>query len=235
MVLLGPLLWIQGQYVQKTTPLMPEPPGDRRGEVGQGPRLSLMVVGDSAAAGVGAEHQGDALMGNIVAGLASNHCVAFQLEAATGSTTAATVRYLNKIEGQKYDVAVTSLGANDTTRLISVEKFLEDQLQLVDLLKTKFGVRQVIVSGLPPMHLFPALPQPLRWVIGRKAKVLSKALEAMIQDQPDCIFLPGDTTLDTALMAPDGFHPGPKHYRMWAELVLENMDLSLARAEQSHP
>lgn len=225
MVLLGPLLWVQGKYVQKTTPLLPEPTGDRVGEVGQGPTLRLLVVGDSSAAGVGAEHQDEALLGGLVSGLAATHRVEFRLEAATGSTTAAAVRHLQKLDSLPYDVAVTSLGVNDTTRLVSVEKFLEDQAQLMDLLKNKFGISQVICSGLPPMHLFPALPQPLRWVLGRKAHALNKALQQWVLTQPHCSFLAGDFTLDPELMASDGFHPGPEVYRMWSQAVVQLIDI----------
>jgi lysophospholipase L1-like esterase len=224
MALLGPLLWIQGKYVQKTTPLLPEPPGDRMGEVGQGPNLRLLVVGDSSAAGVGARHQDEALLGGLISVLAQSHRVEFRLEATTGSTTAGTVRHLKKLEKQRYDVAVTSLGVNDTTGLVSVEKFLEGQAQLVELLQNKFGVNQVICSGLPPMHLFPALPQPLRWVMGRRALALNGALEQWISTQPNCSFLAGDFSLDPALMAPDGFHPGPELYRMWSEAVVRRID-----------
>jgi hypothetical protein len=34
------------------------------------------------------------------------------------------------------------------------------------------------LSGLPPMHRFPALPQPLRWYIGSRARDFDRALAA---------------------------------------------------------
>lgn len=216
---LGPVLWSQGKYVRKNTVLLPEPPGKRSGREGQGPLLRLLVVGDSAAAGVGASHQDLALLGHIIAELSTDLQVDFRLMAATGSTTGSTVRHLNKIPAEIFDVAVTSLGVNDSTKLISVEKFLDDQAQLMQVLKNKFGVKQVVCSGLPPMHHFKALPQPLRWVMGRKAKSLDAALESWLNSQEDCHYLLTDSTVDPDLMAPDGFHPGPEIYRLWGEAV----------------
>jgi len=223
MVPLGPVLWAQGKHVRKTTPLLPEPPGERSGEEGQGPLLRLLIVGDSSAAGVGASHQDEALLGHLVSGLATNHRVEFRLVAATGSTTLGSVRRLGKLPAETFDVAVTVLGVNDSTRLSSVGKFLDDQSQLMSLLKEKFGVSLVVCSGLPPMHLFPALPQPLRWVIGRKARSLDGALEHWLASQPNANYLKSDFTLDAELMASDGFHPGPEVYRMWGQAMVQRI------------
>lgn len=221
LALLGPVLWAQGIYVRKTTPLLPEPPGERQGSVGEGSILRLLIVGDSSAAGVGADTQDEAFLGHLVSGLARYHRVEFCLVAATGSTSAGTVRHLQKIPAETFDIAVTVLGVNDSTGLISEDKFIADQSMLMSLLKEKFGVRRVVCSGLPPMHLFPALPQPLRWVMGSKAKSLDQALEKWLKSEPGCSYLKSDFTLDPKLMASDGFHPGPEVYRMWGEAMAQ--------------
>ena len=52
---LAPLLVVQGWYVKRITPRLPEAEGARQGVTGQGQRLRLLVVGDSAAAGVRSE------------------------------------------------------------------------------------------------------------------------------------------------------------------------------------
>jgi hypothetical protein len=33
-----------------------------------------------------------------------------------------------------------------------------------------------VLSGLPPMHRFPALPQPLRWYVGSRARDFNRVL-----------------------------------------------------------
>ena len=46
-VALGPILLKQGSHVRKTTPVLPEPPGDRQGQMGTGRELRLLAMGDS--------------------------------------------------------------------------------------------------------------------------------------------------------------------------------------------
>ena len=69
LILIGPVLFLQGKHVKRVTPKLSEPEGHRHGQVGQGKGLSLLIVGDSAAAGVGVEHQQQALSGRLVAAL----------------------------------------------------------------------------------------------------------------------------------------------------------------------
>src|SRR5918998_1273279 len=65
---LAPLLVAQGRRVRRTTPRLPEAPGDREGVTGAGPALRLLVVGDSAAAGAGARDARGALGAPAAAG-----------------------------------------------------------------------------------------------------------------------------------------------------------------------
>jgi hypothetical protein len=69
-----PVLVIQGVKVRKNTPRLLEASGDRDGLIGQGQPLSLLILGDSAAAGVGVETQQDALSGAIISELKKNIC-----------------------------------------------------------------------------------------------------------------------------------------------------------------
>jgi lysophospholipase L1-like esterase len=209
------LLLVQGRRVRRTTPVLPEPPGPREGAAGEGPLLRLLVVGDSAGAGVGASSQDEALTGRIVAKLRDRFRVEWRLVARTGATTASTIRHLERIEAFATDAVVTSLGVNDVTGDVGVEKFLAQQGRLHALLRGKFGARLVLASGLPPMHHFPALPQPLRWYLGARARELDRALARALSDGRGAEHLPFEGDVDVASMAADGFHPGPAVYEAW--------------------
>lgn len=225
-VALGPLLLVQGKLARARTPLLPEPPGARRGTLGQGPPLRLLVVGDSSAAGVGAEHQDDALLGRIVEALATERSVSWHLEARTGATTPGTLRHLARLDPEPFDVAVTSLGVNDVVNGVRRDAWLEDQRRLRQVLRERFGVRRLVVSGFPPVHGFPALPQPLRWYLGRRCRELDRAIESELLAESDADFLPVGFDMDVTAMASDGFHPGPQVYAAWgrgvAELILDS-------------
>jgi lysophospholipase L1-like esterase len=212
---LGPLLLVQGRRVRRETPVLPEPAGPREGLAGDGPMLRLLVVGDSAGAGVGAASQEEALTGRIVSGLRGRFRVEFRLVARTGASTASTLRHLERIDAFPVDAAVTSLGVNDVTGDVGVAEFLALQGRLHDLLRAKFGARLVLASGIPPMERFPALPQPLRWYLGARSRELDLALERAMPDGRGAEYLKIEGELDEAHMAADGFHPGPAVYEAW--------------------
>ncbi len=218
---LAPVLLPQGLWTRWRTPKLAEPPGARRGRRGSGAPLRLLVAGDSAAAGVGAASQDEALLGCLVGRLAAAREVHFALEAKTGATTAATIQRLQTLPAEHFDVAVLSLGVNDLVRIADVSRWLSLQAMLWSVLKSRFGVRQVIASGLPPVHAFPALPQPLRWYLGARATRYDAALARAAAAADGVDFLDLRFTGDVGLMATDGFHPGPGVYAQWAELAAD--------------
>lgn len=214
---LGPLLLAQGRRVRKTVPSLPEPPGEREGIAGSGPSVRLLIIGDSAAAGVGAPTQQQALSGQIVAALAPRFRLHWRLFAFTGATTADMLERLGTEGRAGYDVALTSLGVNDVTGRVSLGTWRRQQHELITGLRERFDVGRILLSGLPPVHRFPALPQPLRWYLGRRAREFDRALEAIAAGRRDCEFLALDhEMMDTSAMAGDGFHPGPPVYAAWA-------------------
>src|SRR5690606_1429944 len=125
------------------------------GKIGTGKKLSLLILGDSAAAGVGVEHQDDALLGAILHELKNDFQVEWKLQAKTGDTTSNVLRTLDQMEVQHYDVIVTSVGVNDVTRLMSAEVWIQKQQQLYSKIQQKFSPKLVIAAGVPPMNMFP--------------------------------------------------------------------------------
>jgi len=216
-IALAPLIVPQGIWTNLRVPTLPEPPGPRQGKAGKGPRLRLLVVGDSAAAGVGVSRQQDALLGQVVSRLSGHYRVEFDLQARTGFTTADILRRLEQMPARAYDVALTSLGVNDVLALTARATWLERQRQLRQLLREKFGVRFIVVSGLPPVHSFPALPQPLRWHLGSRATEFNEAIAAAVDAEPDVRLIDLRFEADAGMMASDGFHPGAPIYSEWAE------------------
>ena len=112
---LGPALLLQGLWVRMRTPRLPEANGPRRGQTGAGPRLRLLVLGDSSAAGVGVASQSEALLGQLTRALGCRYTVAYRLEARTGATTADALEILAHQGIGSFDVVVTALGVNDLT------------------------------------------------------------------------------------------------------------------------
>lgn len=218
---MAPLLVAQGGYVRWKVPQLPEAAGAREGRSGAGAPLSLLILGDSSAAGVGAREQGEALAGQLVAALSASRDVTWKLWATTGHTTRDALHRLAKAPASVFDVAVVALGVNDVIRGRRLAAWRQEQRRLDAVLRTKFGVAHVVHSGLPPVSRFPALPQPLRWAIGARARRFDSALRADVGGRSAASFVPLDftATLDTSAMATDGFHPGPPAYAAWAERI----------------
>jgi len=211
-----PVLAAQGLSVRRNTQLLPEPSGPREGRSGRGPRLRLLIAGDSSAAGVGAGTQAQALSGQLVARLGRHYAVEWQLIATTGHTTQDTLNRLRDVD-RPFDMAVTALGVNDVTRGVSRQRFEARQTQLLHHLTGPLGVRRVVITGVPQMHRFPALPQPLAWVLGQQAARLDEGLQQVAARFPQARHLMMDLPDDPALAAPDGYHPSPKAYALWAD------------------
>lgn len=228
---LAPVLLPQGAWIRARALKLPEAPGPRAGRRGAGPRLRLLIVGDSSAAGVGAAHQEEALAGRLAQALAETHTVDWELEARTGATTASTLATLAARPPARFDVAVSVLGVNDVVRGFSLRRWLAAQARLHDLLEQRFGAAHVFVTAVPPMDRFPLLPQPARAVLGAQARRYDAALAALIAGQPGRHHYNLELDPEPALMAPDGFHPGPRLYAAWGAQLAARIRAALARPE----
>jgi lysophospholipase L1-like esterase len=112
---------------------------------------------------------------------------------------------------------VVALGVNDVTRLVPRRTWLDRRRRLNALIRSRSGARLIVASGLPPMHRFPLLPQPLRWTLGAAARRLDAALAAL--DDPGHVHLPLAMPFAPEYVAEDGFHPSPAAYALWAEAL----------------
>ncbi len=223
--LLTPLLVVQALRTRATLPRLPEAVGERHGVCGQGAPFSLLIVGDSSAAGVGAVHQHDALAGRLVHELAakSGRQVHWRLLAQSGLTTAQT---LSLLEGSgelqdrsHYDLAVVVTGVNDLIDQVPSQRAVAARDAIANRLRNGLGVAHVVFAPLPPVHRFPGLPQPLRWVAGRDARRHDQALARWAATRGDVSRVEIELPLNPGLMAEDGFHPGPVVYRVCAHAI----------------
>ncbi|SGZ04482.1 Putative uncharacterized protein [Moritella viscosa] len=219
----APIIIAQGQYVKKVTPKLPEAAGKRSGTAGEGKKIRLLIIGDSAAAGVGVDNQSQALTGHLVSALAKCYQVNWQLLARSGYTTLDSLKMLSEQPQQTFDIIVTSLGVNDVTGTLAVSTWLTQQQDLITLLREQFNCQQILITQVPPMGQFPALPQPLRHYLGARANQFNRKLNTLVENQSDCQLIDIDGKLNKEDMAEDGFHPGPVIYQHWAEVVAEKI------------
>ena len=267
-VLLAPIYLYQGRKIKRDTVRLPEPEGIRCGrvklpvndatQVQDSQDLNLMIVGDSAAAGVGSQTQQEALAGKLIPALQQQALVndifatqfdelSWSVQATTGHTSFDILRrlYVLPKPSQPLDVMVLSVGVNDTTANVAAHKWQQQVEDIIAIAQRKFGVRELIFSSLPPMAKMPALPVPLNDFIGAKAIKLDKILQQICADHEGVSYMAtdfprmtkehfNDKPIDIAVMfASDGFHPSSLMYGYWAQQLAE-LIVQLTTAS-SHP
>jgi lysophospholipase L1-like esterase len=228
-----PVLLAQGRQVRASALRLPEAAGAREGVAGSGRvALRVLIVGDSSAAGVGVGTQDEAFAGQLAQSLVerTGAAVGWQLVATSGHTAADAARALARTKLQTADLLVTALGVNDVLDQTRPARFLAALDEIHALAVTRAQVTHTWHCGLPPLGTFALLPQPLRWILGRDAAHLDRALERHLEGQaarlhlplPDAPRTPGkDDPTPEGWMARDGFHPGLLGYRQWGRQVAE--------------
>jgi lysophospholipase L1-like esterase len=222
---LGPILLPQARRVHRIALRLPEPAGAREGLLGEGePALRLLVVGDSSAAGVGVADQVQALALPLAHRLheALGAPVAWQLVAKSGINSVEARGLVAAAALQRADVAVVALGVNDVSSQTSPRRFAAQLAALWDDLRARTGARWAVFNGLPPMHMLPLVPHPLRWYLGRCAQALDDAVRSWSRSQGlgYCALRWAD---DPRSLAEDGFHPGPALYPQWAQHLTQSI------------
>lgn len=216
-IVLAPILLVQAMHVRRVTPRLAEPPGPRGGSEGEGKSLRVLIVGDSSAAGVGAETQSSALSGQLAARLTQHFQLSWRLVARTGDGVRDVLAHIESVPREGFDVAIVAVGVNDVTAGTSPADWQKSLGQLCEHLQSRFKVQRVLLSPVPPMHAFPALPQPLRWYLGQRATALNQVMRTVTANNADWECVEPEFPLKKEYMAADGFHPGPRAYSLWAE------------------
>ncbi|MFC5473207.1 SGNH/GDSL hydrolase family protein [Paraherbaspirillum soli] len=241
-----PWLIVQGRRTRRITPRLPEAMGPTIGQaqVTQGgadePQrpLQLLTIGESPVAGVGVATHYEAITGQFAAALAVRlgRPVTWQAVGQNGATLSMALKsMLPQTPTQKVDIALIAFGVNDTTAFRSCRRYRAELLQLIQDLQARASPGLIVVSGVPPIHAFPALPQPLRYVLGLKGKALDETAERLIATLPReakrlrVMRVPMLIDInDQTLMASDGYHPSANGVALWAR------QLATAVAAQLH-
>jgi lysophospholipase L1-like esterase len=226
-LLFGPVLFWQGKRLRKLAVRLPEAAGDRAGTIVAAntdkplPALKVLICGDSAAAGVGIATQQQALAGYLTRALAVANSVEWQLVAQSGLCCKGLVKLLQDLPEQHFDQVYVSIGVNNVTTLTTNRHYREQCRELLTLLSTRFQSPQIIISAIPPMQQFTALPWPLNQWLGLKARLLNKVLTQELAYWPNAVMVDAKLPLSPELLAADGFHPSAKGAALWAQLLLE--------------
>ena len=238
--LLLPLLLLQAIWLRFTIIKLPEAMGERTANSGNSEAVNVLILGDSAAAGVGVSQQEEALAGQLPPLLANPFPINWQLVASSGLTSTDIINELKSLPAQKFDLVLVSVGVNDVTHFTRQAQWTENITNLATLLCTKFSAHKVLFSSVPPMHLFTALPQPLRWCLGLRATKLNSLMAVALANishnsnnqasisncaNNKCSVLTVDLPFSRKYLAKDGMHPSKLAYSVWAKQAAEQFNI----------
>ena len=227
---LAPYLWLQGQQLRRRIPQLPEAAGPRHGSIqGDSHPITIVVMGESTAAGVGVATQAEGLASLLATAVAreTGRTIFWHTVAASGLTLRQMRRQLVPIVARlQPDAVLLASGVNDVLRLQTATGYSLQLERLALRLQKKMGsVIPLLVSPVPDLGQFPALPSPLREIFGARSWFLQASSGRMCRTLEAVVQLPRlpASVYTEELFAADGFHPGAAGYRLWAELAAREL------------
>ncbi|GAB3601187.1 SGNH/GDSL hydrolase family protein [Microbacterium tumbae] len=192
-----------------------------------GSPIELLVLGDSLAAGLGAEHRKQTLGGRVAKGLARRlqRPVRLRTAAVVGSESSALAGQLDALPGgYRADVAVIVVGGNDVTHLVSATAAAEQLEQAI--VRLQDAGTAVVVGTCPDLGALRPVPQPLRALLSRMSRRLALAQTRVAWRTGavpvDLRHMVGPTFHEEPdeMFSLDRFHPSAAGYRQTAEALL---------------
>jgi lysophospholipase L1-like esterase len=112
---------------------------------------------------------------------------------------------------------IIAFGVNDATAYRSPATFANDLASLVTAVRGRVGDAAVVIGGIAPLDCFPALPWPLRSVLGWRSAALQAAAERLAGRLPRLVVERFSIPFEPHLFACDGFHPNSRAHAIWGE------------------
>jgi lysophospholipase L1-like esterase len=231
-------IW-QGRKMRAAMPRLPAAQGPTTGTAPrQAPALRLTVLGDSAAAGVGAKRHADALAGHLGTEIArrTGQQVSWHVVARNAATTRDVVdRDLVPKMTYPTDLVVVVVGVNDLRSYRLICDFRRDTRALIDSIRRRTGPIPIILAGIPPLQHMPGLPRALRAILGLRARAMDDVLRRRARQTPNVRHVPLATQSRMAanFFTDDGFHLASSGHQLWAELIANTQAAHLERERQT--
>lgn len=210
-----PFLIPQALYVRRTAPRFEGASGPDRGTTGEGSPLRLHAVGDSIIAGVGASDYSRALIGRTAEALSTRleRTVDWSARGRIGARSADLLADLiGRMEPDPADVVLVSVGVNDVTGLRTTTAWVRNLQSIIGRLREHSPDAIIAFAGLPPLSVFPVLPQPLRAVIGLRGRTFDEAALDVVSQHERVVHVPINIEISPEQFADDGFHPSEESY-----------------------
>lgn len=217
-----PLVIAQGNATRRRVPCLPPAKPPHHGLVpGTGKPIRLLAIGESTVCGVGLARGDEAVAATTARALArlTGRPIAWRAEGLSGATVSdARRQLLPRIPQEPADLIIVAFGVNDAKAYRSPATFAKDLAELVIAARRRAGDVPVIVGGVAPLNCFPALPWPLRHILGWRSAALQAAADRLAERLPHVV-VERISALEPELFARDGFHPNRRAHTIWGEEI----------------
>jgi lysophospholipase L1-like esterase len=112
------------------------------------------------------------------------------------------------------------LGGNDVLKLSSPRKWRRDMIKLLGILKEKNPSAKIFITNAPAVRLSPALPQPIRFILGHLSALHDRNTKEFTRDMENVFYYHQPTEVIEDFFS-DGLHPSEKGYDIWSETMLD--------------
>lgn len=203
---------------------------DRTYKKKYGDRIELLILGDSIAAGLGAETPRQTLGAQLARRLAkrTHRAVRLHTAATVGAETSMLRAQLAGLPTRyRPHVAVVVVGGNDVTHRVRIPDSVAHLAEAVSALQAR-GC-EVVVGTCPDLSALRPVPQPLRALGGMSSRQLARAQrEAVIELGARAVPLahvvgPFFLARPDEMFAIDRFHPSGAGYRRTAKALLPSV------------
>jgi len=206
------------------------PYADRTWKKKYGDPLHLLLLGDSIAAGLGADLPKETLGGRLATRLAgaTHRSVRLTTAARVGSESSMLAAQLATLApGYRPDVAVIVVGGNDVTHRVPVAESVRHLEDAIAVLREEGAA--VVVGTCPDLGALRPVPQPLRALGARASRQLAAAQAgAAVAGGAHAVSLadvvgPFFITNPDEMFSLDRFHPSAIGYKRTARAILPSV------------
>jgi len=210
-----PFVLFQALRVRRSAPRFKAPAGPHYGSIVGHGRVRLLAVGDSIIAGVGAATLDRALVGQTAEAVARALGVGvdWKCVGSIGATTDKISHQLvPRLPVEAADFTVLSTGVNDITSLVTLARWRNSLDALLTSLRHHSPDAIIAVAGIPPLGVFPLLPQPLRALFGIRGRSFDRVARSVVAGHGRVVYVSLDFTPGSHSFSSDGFHPSEESY-----------------------
>ncbi|MDX6310462.1 MAG: hypothetical protein QOI06_3508 [Nocardioidaceae bacterium] len=239
------VLRLEGVLARRLIGTTDEPPPDPSGLYGatlSGSPIRLAVLGDSAAAGYGAQVAQETFGAYLATGLSTlaHRPVRLQSLAVVGAQTTDLAGQIEHALPNNPDVVAIIIGVNDVTHRVRPSISVAALRRAVDTIRTSgssgalYGQGpEVVVGTCPDLGTVQPIAPPLRQVARRWSRRLAAAQTiACVESGGHSVSLgsllgPNFAAAPHELFGPDRYHPSPAGYRSVAIAMLPTVAYAL--------